>query len=78
MITWKEYRLIPIMDTVHVVEGYDNPCETCEHWGHKCETCNVSVPIISDYEFKEVTMGQMLMCGIPVGEPYEVKENELS
>ena len=72
MITWKEYRLVPIIETVHVVNGYDNSCETCEDWGEKCETCDAFVPIASDYEFKEVTMGQMTICGIPVGDPYEV------
>lgn len=75
MITWKERRLVPIIETVHIVDGYDNPCETCEDWGEKCEFCDVCVPITSDFEFKEVTMGQMLICGVPVGEPYEVKEN---
>ena len=78
MITWKEQRLVPIIDTTRVVEGYDNPCETCENWGEKCEICDVFVPITSDYEFKEITMGQMLICGVPVGDPYEVNEYELS
>jgi hypothetical protein len=72
MITWKEQRLVPIIDTTHVVEGYDNPCETCENWGDKCESCNVSVPITCDFEIKEVTMCQMTMCGIPIGTPYEL------
>ena len=73
MITWREKRLFPIVETVHVIEGYDNLCETCENWGDKCEFCDASVPITCDFEFKEVTMGQMLVCGIPVGDPYEVK-----
>ena len=72
MITWKEYRLVPIIETAHVLDGYDNHCETCESWGEKCETCDACVPITCDFKFKEVTMGQMLMCGIPVGNPYEV------
>lgn len=72
MITWKEQRLVPIIDTTRVVEGYDNPCETCENWGDKCESCNVSVPITCDFEIKEVTMCQMTMCGIPIGTPYEL------
>lgn len=72
MITWKEQRLVPIIDTTHVVEGYDNPCETCKNWGDKCESCNVSVPITCDFEIKEVTMCQMTMCGIPIGTPYEL------
>lgn len=75
MITWKEQRFVPIVETSRIIEGYDNPCETCEYWGEKCETCDAFVPITSDYEFKEVTMGQMLICGVPVGSPYEVKEN---
>ena len=33
MITWKEQRLVPIIETAHILEGYDNPCETCEDWG---------------------------------------------
>ena len=74
MITWKEYRMTPIENTVHIIDGYANPCETCENWGDACETCDAFVPIISDYEFKEVTMGQMLIYGVPVGEPFEVKE----
>lgn len=78
MITWKEYRLVPIIDTAHVVDGFDNPCDTCENWGDACESCDAFVPITSDYEFKEVTMGQMLICGVPVGSPYEVKDDELS
>lgn len=77
MITWKEQRLVPIIETTRVVEGYDNPCETCENWGDKCESCNVSVPITCDFEIKEVTMCQMTMCGIPIGTPYEVKEDEV-
>ena len=74
MITWKEQRLVPIIDTTRVVDGYDNPCETCEDWGYKCESCNVCVPITCDFEIKEVTMCQMTMCGIPVGRPYEVNK----
>lgn len=72
MITWKEQRLVPIIETTRVVNGYDNPCETCEDWGYKCESCNVSVPITCDFEIKEVTMCQMTMCGIPIGTPYEL------
>lgn len=72
MITWKEQRLVPIIETTRVVDGYDNPCETCEDWGYKCESCNVSVPITCDFEIKEVTMCQMTMCGIPIGTPYEL------
>lgn len=43
----------------------------------KCETCDTFVPITSDYEFKEITMGQMLIYGVPVRDLCEVKENEL-
>ena len=60
------------METAHVLEDYDNPCETCENWGYKCESCNVSVPITCDFEIEEVTMCQMTMCGIPIGTPYEL------
>lgn len=74
MITWKEHIFAPIMETAHVVEGYENVCENCENWGETCETCDAFVPITSDYEFKKVTMGQMLICGIPVGNPYEVQK----
>lgn len=74
MITWKEKRLVPKIEMVHIVDGYDNPCEYCEECGEKCEFCDVSVPITSDYEIKEVTMAQMTICGIPVGTPYEVNE----
>lgn len=76
MITWKEKRLVPKIETVHIADGYDNTCESCEEWGEKCEFCNVFVPLTSDYEVKEVTMAQMTICGIPVGTPYEVNENE--
>ena len=76
MITWKEGRVVPIVDTVHIVDGYDNPCEACEDWGEKCEFCNAFVPLTSDYEIKEVTMAQMTICGIPVGTPYEVDSYE--
>lgn len=78
MITWKEKRLVPKIETVHIADGYDNPCESCEEWGEKCEFCNVFVPLTSDYEVKEVTMAQMTICGIPVGTPYEVSKNEMS
>ena len=73
MIAWKEYRLIPIIESTHVVDGYDNPCETCENWGEACESCDVCVPITCDFEVKEVIMRQFLMCGIPVGIPWEEK-----
>lgn len=72
MITWKEQRLVSIVETSHVVEGYNNLCETCEDWGEKCESCDICVPITCNYEFKEVTMGQMTICGIPVGSSYEI------
>ena len=71
MIEWKESRLVPIIETVHVLEGYDNPCETCEDWGEKCECCDVCVPLTCDFEVKEVTMRQITMCGVPIGTPYE-------
>ena len=76
MITWKEHRVAPIIDTVHILDGYDNPCESCEKWGERCEFCDVSVPLTSDYEIKEVTMAQMTMYGIPIGTPYEVDSYE--
>ena len=78
MITWKEKRVVPKIETVHILDGYDNPCESCEDWGEKCEFCTVSIPITSEYIIKEATMAQMTMCGIPIGSPYEVSENELS
>jgi len=56
------------MDSVHVMEGYENVCEACEE-------CDVSVPLVTDeWEVKEVTMRQMTLCGIPVGHAYEVEE----
>lgn len=78
MIVWKEQRLAPIIETTHVLEGYDNPCEACEDWGEKCESCNVCVPITCDFDFVEVTMGQVVCCGIPIGYPFEVKDDEVS
>lgn len=76
MITWKEYRMIPIENTVHIIDGYANPCEICENWGDACETCDAFVPLTCDFEVKEVTMGQMLICGVPVGDPYEIDEDK--
>ena len=35
MITWKEYRLVPIIETAHVLDGCDNHCETCESCGER-------------------------------------------
>ena len=78
MITWKERRIVPKIETVHIIDGYNNLCEFCEDWGEKCELCDVCVPLTSDYEIKEVTMAQMTMYGIPIGTPYEVNKNELS
>lgn len=73
MNTWKERYEIPKMDTVHVAEGYDNPCEECEEWGETCEVCRVSVPLVADeYEVFEIEMGVMNLCGIPVGHPYQI------
>lgn len=75
MLEWKERRLVPKMDSVHVMEGYENVCETCEKWGEACEECDVSVPLVTDeWEVKEVTMRQMTLCGIPVGHAYEVEK----
>ena len=76
MIEWREKRIVPKIETVHVLDGYDNPCESCEEWGRKCEFCNAFVPLTSDYEIKEVMMTQMTICGIPVGTPYEVDSYE--
>lgn len=76
MITWKEKRIVPKIETIRILNGYDNPCESCEEWGEKCEFCDVSVPLAADYEIKEVTMAQMTMYGIPIGHPYEVNKNE--
>lgn len=72
MIRWKETRVAPDIDTAHVLDGCENTCETCEDWGEKCETCNVSVPIVCDLHSEQITMEQMTICGIPVGSPYEV------
>jgi len=66
----KEKILVPNMDTVHVKDGYDNPCDTCEEWGEACESCDVSVPLVADeYEEKTVTIKQLALCGIPFGDP---------
>ena len=72
MICWKETRVVPDMNTAHVIEGSEDICSDCEEWGEKCETCNVGVPITCDLHFEQVTMAQMTICGIPVGNPYEV------
>ena len=74
MRTWKERVLVPKMDSVHVKDGYDNPCETCEEWGESCEFCDAFVPLVSEYEYKEITMEQLTICGIPVGSPRIVIE----
>lgn len=77
MIMWNETRLLPDINTTHVLDGCENTCESCEEWGEKCETCNVSVPIVCDsgLHAEQVTMAQMTICGIPVGSPYEVSRD---
>lgn len=74
IMIWKEKVLVPKMDTVHIKDRYDNPCKACEEWGEQCEFCNVSVPLVSEYEYEEITMKQMVICGIPVGCAYMVEE----
>ena len=75
MIEHKEVRLVPDMSSVHVKDGCENPCEKCEEWGPKCESCDVSVPLVADrWKQKEVTYGQMVICGIPIGNPYPIAE----
>lgn len=76
MKEWKETRLVPKEGTTHVMEGYENICETCENWGEACECCDIVVPLVSEFERKEVTMRMNTLCGVPIGNPYEVKENE--
>ena len=73
MVAYKEKRLVPDMNTVHVKEGCENTCEDCENWGEACETCDISVPLVGSLVEKEVTFHQMTICGIPAGEPYPVK-----
>lgn len=74
MLEWKEKRIVPDMNSVHVMDGCENVCEECEDWGEKCETCNVSVPLVADkWEEKEITYTRMTICGIPVGEPYKIE-----
>ncbi len=71
----KRYVMVPVMDSVHVAEGYENVCENCPDWGPKCETCDAFVPtVIDEFRIKEITLAQMDICGIPVGHPYVVKE----
>ena len=71
----KRYVMVPVMDSVHVAEGYENVCENCPDWGPKCETCDAFVPTVIDkFHIKEITLCQMDICGIPVGHPYVVKE----
>ena len=70
---WKEKRLKPKIETTKVKDGYENICETCEDWGEKCESCNVSVPVETEFEEVEVTMAQFSIYGIPTGSPYEIK-----
>ena len=73
MRIYKEYRLEPIMDSVHIKEGYENVCENCPDWGPACETCDAFVPTeIDEFRVKEVIMCQMTIGGIPVGEPYQI------
>ena len=74
MIEHKTTVRVPDMSTVHVKEGYENPCDTCPNWGEPCETCDVSVPLVADrWRDKEITYRQMTICGIPAGEPYVVE-----
>lgn len=56
------------------MEGYENTCETCENWGEACESCDVCVPLVSEMKVVEVTMRQDTLCGIPIGNPYEVRK----
>ena len=72
-IEWTETRLVPVLDTMHVADGYENICESCDQWGVACESCDVSVPIIGEFEAKEVKMCQPTICGIPVGRPYQTE-----
>ncbi len=71
MREYKRHRIVPDMDSVHVMKGFANPCEECEDWGEACETCGVSVPLVTGrYKVEEVTYAHDSICGIPVGEPY--------
>lgn len=74
MYIWKEYRLAPVMESVHIKEGYENVCENCPNWGPTCETCDAFVPtVIDEFRIKEITLCQPSIYGIPVGRPYEIK-----
>ena len=77
MIFWNETRLVPDVKNTHVLDGCENVCEKCEDWGEKCETCDISVPIVCDsgLHTEQVTMAQMTICGIPVGNPYRYRGN---
>lgn len=74
MLVWTKLKCVPDIETAHVIEGYEDICSDCEEWGEKCETCDASVPITCDLHFEEAKMSQMTICGIPVGMPYEIKE----
>lgn len=73
MVECKEMRLVPDMDSMHVMEGYENICEGCENWGEACEACDAFIPVVGNLVLREVTYRQMAICGIPVGEPYPVE-----
>ncbi len=83
MKTWKEVRMVPDIGSAHVLDGHVDLCSSCtkldnindEDADDICEHCDVSVPITCDIHPQVVTMTTMTICGIPVGEPYQVKEN---
>lgn len=74
MVIWEETKLKPKIETAHIVGEAENVCESCEKWGEACETCNVSIPISCEYSFEKVKMAQDTICGIPVGDPFELSE----
>lgn len=72
----KRAHIIPDPKTIHVADGFENPCEECENWGEECEICNASVPLVADKHVMELEeKHQVVMCGIPVGRLYKIRRN---
>ena len=71
-----EKRLVLKLDKTHCINPKDeDKCWNCEK-RIDCEECEDLSPIVCDeYETEDVIMNQIVLCGIPIGNPYKVKAN---
>ena len=73
---WYEKVLVPKLETVKVLSNNPQDIDKCFNCTKEmdCEDCDDLTPITCELQVKKVKMAQIVLCGIPIGTPYQIND----